>query len=107
MKIGLEIHVQLPTRSKLFCSCPTTARSRTPRSARPAWASLARGQSSTARRWRWRWRSPASWTASIAAEIWFSRKTYFYPDLPKNFQITQYDSPLGTDGHFDRERQAR
>jgi aspartyl-tRNA(Asn)/glutamyl-tRNA(Gln) amidotransferase subunit B len=32
--------------------------------------------------------------------IWFSRKTYFYPDLPKNFQITQYESPIGVDGKF-------
>ncbi len=37
----------------------------------------------------------------IEERVWFSRKTYFYPDLPKNFQITQYESPLGTDGHFD------
>ena len=36
----------------------------------------------------------------INEKVWFSRKTYFYPDLPKNFQITQYESPLGTDGHF-------
>jgi aspartyl-tRNA(Asn)/glutamyl-tRNA(Gln) amidotransferase subunit B len=38
---------------------------------------------------------------TIEERVWFSRKTYFYPDLPKNFQITQYESPLGTNGHFD------
>jgi aspartyl-tRNA(Asn)/glutamyl-tRNA(Gln) amidotransferase subunit B len=38
---------------------------------------------------------------AIEERVWFSRKTYFYPDLPKNFQITQYESPLGTNGHFD------
>jgi aspartyl-tRNA(Asn)/glutamyl-tRNA(Gln) amidotransferase subunit B len=37
----------------------------------------------------------------MAERVEFARKTYFYPDLPKNFQITQYDSPLGTDGHFE------
>ena len=36
----------------------------------------------------------------INDKVWFSRKTYFYPDLPKSFQITQYDSPVGTDGEF-------
>jgi aspartyl-tRNA(Asn)/glutamyl-tRNA(Gln) amidotransferase subunit B len=37
----------------------------------------------------------------MADRVEFARKTYFYPDLPKNFQITQYDSPLGTDGYFE------
>jgi len=37
----------------------------------------------------------------IPATTWFSRKTYFYPDLPKNFQITQYDTPIGERGTFE------
>ena len=98
MKIGLEVHVQLPTRSKMFCSCPTTAeepngaicptclgfpgsRPVLNRRALELGVEIARFMGCT-----------------IAEEIWFSRKTYFYPDLPKNFQITQYESPLGIDG---------
>ncbi|MCG7843844.1 MAG: Asp-tRNA(Asn)/Glu-tRNA(Gln) amidotransferase subunit GatB [Methanomassiliicoccales archaeon] len=101
MKIGLEMHFQLPTRSKLFCSCPTSAaepnhnicpvclgypgsRPSLNRKALEVGVSIARFMN-----------------CSIEEKVWFSRKTYFYPDLVKNFQITQYESPLGTNGHFD------
>lgn len=101
MKIGLEMHFQLPTRSKLFCSCPTGpaepnhyicpvclgypgSRPSLNRKALEAGLSIARFLDCT-----------------IEEKVWFSRKTYFYPDLPKHFQITQYESPLGTNGHVD------
>jgi aspartyl-tRNA(Asn)/glutamyl-tRNA(Gln) amidotransferase subunit B len=100
MKIGLEIHLQLPTRSKLFCSCPTTADE--PNTAicptclgfpgsRPVMnrRALQLGLMIT-----------KFLDCKVNEKVWFSRKTYFYPDLPKDFQITQYESPLGTDGHF-------
>jgi aspartyl-tRNA(Asn)/glutamyl-tRNA(Gln) amidotransferase subunit B len=100
MKIGLEIHVQLPTRSKLFCSCPTTAEE--PNSSvcptclgfpgsRPVLNRRALEMAVQIARFL---------QCRMASEIWFSRKTYFYPDLPKHFQITQYDSPIGVDGNF-------
>jgi aspartyl-tRNA(Asn)/glutamyl-tRNA(Gln) amidotransferase subunit B len=100
MKIGLEIHVQLPTRSKLFCSCPTTADE--PNSSvcptclgfpgsRPVLNRRALEMAVQIARFL---------ECRVASEIWFSRKTYFYPDLPKHFQITQYDSPVGVDGSF-------
>jgi aspartyl-tRNA(Asn)/glutamyl-tRNA(Gln) amidotransferase subunit B len=100
MKIGLEIHVQLPTRSKLFCSCPTTAEE--PNSSicptclgfpgsRPVLNRKALEMAVQIARFL---------QCRMASEIWFSRKTYFYPDLPKHFQITQYDSPVGVDGNF-------
>jgi aspartyl-tRNA(Asn)/glutamyl-tRNA(Gln) amidotransferase subunit B len=100
MKIGLEVHLQLPTRSKLFCSCPTTAEQ--PNTAvcptclgfpgsRPVMnrRALQLGLMIT-----------KFLDCKVNEKVWFSRKTYFYPDLPKDFQITQYESPLGTDGHF-------
>jgi len=100
MKIGLEIHVQLPTRSKLFCSCPTSADE--PNSSvcptclgfpgsRPVLNRRALEMAVQIARFL---------QCRMASEIWFSRKTYFYPDLPKHFQITQYDSPIGVDGNF-------
>ena len=100
MKIGLEVHLQLPTRSKMFCSCPTSAegpnssicptclgfpgsRPRVNRRAIELGLSIARFLD-----------------CEIPNVTWFSRKSYFYPDLPKHFQITQYDSPIGEGGSF-------
>ncbi|MDD1747817.1 MAG: Asp-tRNA(Asn)/Glu-tRNA(Gln) amidotransferase subunit GatB [Methanomassiliicoccales archaeon] len=100
MKIGLEVHLQLPTRSKLFCSCPTTAEQ--PNTAvcptclgfpgsRPVMNRRALQLGLIITKFL---------DCKVNEKVWFSRKTYFYPDLPKDFQITQYESPLGTDGHF-------
>jgi aspartyl-tRNA(Asn)/glutamyl-tRNA(Gln) amidotransferase subunit B len=101
VKIGLEVHLQLPTRSKMFCSCPTSADG--PNSSicptclgfpgsRPRVNLGAMGLGL----------SIASFLECEIPEVtWFSRKTYFYPDLPKNFQITQYDSPIGERGKFE------
>ena len=100
MKIGLEIHVQLPTRSKLFCSCATSAEE--PNSSIcPTCLGFPGSRPALNRRALEMGVQIAQYlNCQITPTIWFSRKTYFYPDLPKNFQITQYDSPLGTDGHF-------
>lgn len=100
--IGLEIHVQLPTKSKLFCSCPNTASEDPNSTVCPVCLGLPGSKPSANRR--------AIELAAIAAKTlhcelldrtWFSRKTYFYPDLSKNFQITQFEAPIGTEGHLD------
>lgn len=100
MKIGLEIHVQLPTRSKLFCSCSTSSDS--PNSSIcPVCLGFPGSRPRLNRRALEMGVLIAKYLqCKVADTVWFSRKTYFYPDLPKNFQITQYDSPLGTDGKF-------
>ena len=100
MKIGLEVHVQLPTRSKLFCSCSTSAEE--PNSSIcPTCLGFPGSRPSLNRRALEMGVEIARFLdCKIPEEVWFSRKTYFYPDLPKNFQITQYDSALGTDGCF-------
>ncbi len=100
MMIGLEVHVQLPTRSKLFCSCSTSAEE--PNSSIcPTCLGFPGSRPSLNRRALEMGVEIARFLdCKIPEEVWFSRKTYFYPDLPKNFQITQYDSALGTDGCF-------
>jgi len=97
--IGLEIHVELDTKTKMFCGCPTKG-SEEPNTrtcpvclghpgSKPVVNSKAVGfglQLAVALQCR------------IAPSLIFSRKSYFYPDLSKNYQITQYEEPLGEEG---------
>jgi len=101
MKIGLEIHVQLPTRSKLFCGCSTSGDAPNS-SVCPVCLGFPGSRPFLNRRALEMGVLIAKFLhCNMADRVWFARKTYFYPDLPKDFQITQYDSPLGTDGYFE------
>ena len=100
--IGLEIHVHLKTRTKMFCRCETgfgfEPNTRT--------CPLCLGHPGTLPVPN---RTAIEWTIKlghalgcrIAERALFHRKNYFYPDLPKGYQISQYDEPLCTDGRFD------
>ena len=101
MKIGLEIHVQLPTKSKMFCSCPTTGSERANTHVCPVCLGLPGSKPSLNRKALELGLTIAKKLGcSIPETTWFSRKTYFYPDLCKHFQITQYDTPIGLGGVF-------
>ncbi|MGD8452460.1 MAG: Asp-tRNA(Asn)/Glu-tRNA(Gln) amidotransferase subunit GatB [Phycisphaerae bacterium] len=100
--VGLEVHVQLATRTKMFCACPVEfgapPNSRTcpvclglP-GALPVPNRAAVGHAI---------RTALALNCSIADFTKWDRKNYFYPDQPKNYQITQYDLPLTHDGHFE------
>jgi aspartyl-tRNA(Asn)/glutamyl-tRNA(Gln) amidotransferase subunit B len=100
--IGLETHVELGTRTKMFCGCPTTFGAEPNTQICPVCLGLPGSL-------------PVANKAAIEATIriglalncriasWcrFARKNYFYPDMPKNFQISQYDEPLCVDGYLD------
>jgi aspartyl-tRNA(Asn)/glutamyl-tRNA(Gln) amidotransferase subunit B len=97
--IGLEVHAQLSTRSKLFCSCevsfgaPPNSLTCPVCTGQPgALPVLNRGVLDLAVR------AALAFGADIAAETHFDRKNYFYCDLPKNFQTSQYDHPFCTGG---------
>ena len=100
--LGLETHVELGTASKMFCGCPTTFGAEPNTQVCPVCLGLpgslpvanAVAIESTIR-------IGLALNCAIAEWCRFARKNYFYPDMPKNFQISQYDEPLCTDGWLD------
>lgn len=101
MRIGLEIHVQLPTKSKMFCSCPTTGAEYPNTHVCPVCLGMPGSKPSLNKKALELGLTIAkSLKCNIPDATWFSRKTYFYPDLCKHFQITQYDTPVGEKGMF-------
>ncbi len=100
--IGLETHVELGTRAKMFCGCPTEFGAEPNTQTCPVCLGLpgslpvvnVKSIESTIR-------IGLALNCTIASWCRFARKNYFYPDMPKDFQISQYDEPLCTDGYLD------
>ncbi|MEV7622765.1 Asp-tRNA(Asn)/Glu-tRNA(Gln) amidotransferase subunit GatB [Actinoplanes sp. NPDC089786] len=102
--IGLETHVELGTRTKMFCGCPTEFGAEPNTQVCPVCLALP-GSLPVANRAgiEATIRIGLALNCDIAAWCRMARKNYFYPDMPKNFQISQYDEPLCTDGYVDVE----
>jgi aspartyl-tRNA(Asn)/glutamyl-tRNA(Gln) amidotransferase subunit B len=102
--IGLETHVELGTRTKMFCGCPTEFGAEPNTQVCPVCLGLP-GSLPVANRAAIEAtiRIGLALNCSIASWCRFARKNYFYPDMPKNFQISQYDEPLCVDGYLDIE----
>jgi aspartyl-tRNA(Asn)/glutamyl-tRNA(Gln) amidotransferase subunit B len=100
--IGLETHVELGTRTKMFCGCTTTFGAEPNSQVCPVCLGLP-GSLPVVNRTAIEYaiRIGLALNCSIASWCRFARKNYFYPDMPKNFQISQYDEPLCTDGWLD------
>jgi aspartyl-tRNA(Asn)/glutamyl-tRNA(Gln) amidotransferase subunit B len=100
--IGLETHVELGTTTKMFCPCPTRFGLPPNSAVCPVCLGLP-GSLPVANRAAIEYtiRIGLALNCSIASWCRFARKNYFYPDMPKNFQISQYDEPLCTDGWID------
>jgi aspartyl-tRNA(Asn)/glutamyl-tRNA(Gln) amidotransferase subunit B len=100
--IGLETHVELGTVTKMFCGCPTVFGGEPNTQICPVCLGLP-GSLPVANKAAIEAtiRIGLALNCSIASWCRFARKNYFYPDMPKNFQISQYDEPLCTDGYLD------
>jgi aspartyl-tRNA(Asn)/glutamyl-tRNA(Gln) amidotransferase subunit B len=100
--IGLETHVELGTVTKMFCGCPTTFGLPPNSAVCPVCLGLP-GSLPVANRAAIEYtiRIGLALHCTIAPWCRFARKNYFYPDMPKNFQISQYDEPLCTDGWME------
>ncbi|MEQ1472603.1 MAG: Asp-tRNA(Asn)/Glu-tRNA(Gln) amidotransferase subunit GatB, partial [Candidatus Acidiferrum sp.] len=100
--IGLEVHVQLLTRSKIFCGCANRFGDAPNSNVCPVCLGLPGTLPVLNRR-----AVEMAMCASLAINCTvhehsrFARKTYFYPDLPKGYQITQYELPLATGGWIE------
>ncbi len=99
--IGLEVHVELATRSKMFCSCPVVD----PTASQPntAICPVCCGMPGVLpvinrRAVELAIKAALALNCRVAETSIFARKNYFYPDLPKGYQISQYEFPLAVDG---------
>ena len=100
--IGLETHVELGTITKMFCGCPAAFGGEPNAAVCPVCLGLP-GSLPVINRpaIEYTIRIGLALNCTIATWCRFARKNYFYPDMPKNYQISQYDEPLCTDGWLD------
>jgi len=103
--VGLEVHCQLDTHSKLFCGCSTDYRSDGPNThVCPVCLGLPGSMPVLNKKAvEYAMRVAKALNCSVLHEAEFSRKNYFYPDLDKAYQITQYDKPLAKGGYIEIE----
>src|ERR1700730_1564341 len=100
--IGLEVHVQLATRTKIFCGCPTSFGAPPNTNVCPVCMGLPGALPVLSRQAvELAIEAAIALNCKVNLRSIFARKNYFYPDLPKGYQISQYDQPLAEHGYVD------
>jgi aspartyl-tRNA(Asn)/glutamyl-tRNA(Gln) amidotransferase subunit B len=100
--IGLEVHAQLSTRSKIFCGCSTSFGAPPNTQTCPVCLGMPGVLPVLNRRAvEFAIKTALACHGQVAARCRFARKNYFYPDMPKNYQISQYDEPLVSGGYVE------
>jgi len=100
--LGLEVHVELGTESKMFCGCNTVFGAAPNTQTCPVCLGLPGSLPVVnAKAIEYTIAIGLALNCSIAPYSRFARKNYFYPDMPKNFQTSQYDEPICTNGYLD------
>jgi aspartyl-tRNA(Asn)/glutamyl-tRNA(Gln) amidotransferase subunit B len=100
--MGLEVHVELSTKSKMFCGCKTDFGGHPNTHVCPVCLGLPGALPAVnAKAVESAIRIGLALNCEIASWCRFARKNYFYPDMPKNFQTSQYDEPLCFNGYLD------
>lgn len=100
--LGLEVHVELNTATKMFCGCPATFGGEPNTQVCPTCLGLPGAMPAVnGKAVESAIRIGLALNCEIAEWCRFARKNYFYPDMPKNFQTSQYDEPIAFDGYLD------
>jgi aspartyl-tRNA(Asn)/glutamyl-tRNA(Gln) amidotransferase subunit B len=106
--IGLEVHAQLKTRTKIFCGCSTAFGAPPNTHTCPVCLGMPGVLPVLNKKVvDYTIKMALATNCTVQPESRFARKNYFYPDLPKGYQISQYELPIATDGHLDIEMDGR
>src|SRR5262245_32451298 len=104
MVVGLEVHVQLKTRTKIFCSCSTDFGAPPNSNTCPVCLALPGALPVlNSHVVELAVRAALALECTVHGTSIFARKNYFYPDLPKGYQISQFDRPLASEGALEFE----